>query len=296
MVCFEQGFQIAESIGERNAMARMVGNKGLIYRAKGLFEKAIQSYRDQFEIGESLGDNSTMSHALGNMGNSYLELGYYNAALDCYDRRLLFAIGSPREIAQSLLGKGETLHLLGQHEDALRVLTDALEKNTSVGNLHQVIDTHAILAEEFLLLANESQKPSWFEEFVIYSSDANDWREQFLNAAEKSAQQCLSLSISLNKQRLVFGSKIILSCIEGVRKNVSSAEKQLQAMLTEAADEEQIADLHFWLWKVSGKDSNYHQALARYSVLVDHIPKFEFRKRIAELKGERIPKSADEED
>lgn len=37
------------------------------------------------------------------------------------------------------------------------------------------------------------------------------------------------------------------------------------------------------------------EALARYTSLYSRIPKFEFRKRIAELKGERIPMSADDD-
>lgn len=46
--------------------------------------------------------------------------------------------------------------------------------------------------------------------------------------------------------------------------------------------------------KVTATMGHHDETLSRYISLYSRIPKFKFRKRIAELRGERVPMSADD--
>jgi hypothetical protein len=109
----------------------------------------------------------------------------------------------------------------------------------------------------------------------------------------------MHLSKEISKPDTLFPSRVLLARIDAAEGNIALATEKLEAMLAEATGEEQIADLHYWLWKISSGDRDpgsrhAQEALQRYEALYSRIPKFEFRKRTAELRGERVPKSAEE--
>jgi hypothetical protein len=148
-----------------------------------------------------------------------------------------------------------------------------------------------------------------------------------VSEARQSAEECMRISEELGKPDTLFSSRILPARCDAAEGNVALATEKLEAMLAKATDEEQIADLHYWLWKIEeqnlvavtfksrsrseetpGEQNDIHRdlkvtatnhgdaAVAGYTALYSKSPKFEFRKRIAELKGERIPKSADDLD
>ena len=81
-------------------------------------------------------------------------------------------------------------------------------------------------------------------------------------------------------------------CAIGVSELVKAGLGQLSTMLVCGVGGG--ADLQYWLWKIVGREGSKDAALHAYEGLYQRIPKFEFVKRIAELKGERIPMSADD--
>jgi hypothetical protein len=118
----------------------------------------------------------------------------------------------------------------------------------------------------------------------------------YLKEARENAEECVQLSQEISWSDTLFSGNVLLARIDAAEGNTALATQKLEAMLAEATGEEQIADLHYWLWKIAGAgDGTHHaEALERYTSLYSRIPKFEFRKRIAELRGERVPKSAEE--
>jgi hypothetical protein len=82
----------------------------------------------------------------------------------------------------------------------------------------------------------------------------------------------------------------VLARIEAAEGDVGGAVEQLGAMLAEATDDDQQAELHYWLWKFglrtqdSGlREENRGEALRLYGELYERVPKYEFKKRIDEL-------------
>jgi hypothetical protein len=55
-------------------------------------------------------------------------------------------------------------------------------------------------------------------------------------------------------------------------------------MLKEAADDDQRAELHYWLWKLRATDSDHRsEALRIFEQLNEKTPQHEYKKRIEEL-------------
>ena len=119
---------------------------------------------------------------------------------------------------------------------------------------------------------------------------------EMLNNARRYAQDCIKLSMELSDPDTLFSARVILARIDAAEGNLIPAIAKIGVMLAETTDDEQAADLYYWLWKIDGAPAGaqHDEALTRLESLWSRIPKFEFCKRIAELRGEKIPMSADE--
>jgi hypothetical protein len=67
-------------------------------------------------------------------------------------------------------------------------------------------------------------------------------------------------------------------------------------LLDRATDEQEIAELQFWLWKLSHREEYNFTAITCYESLYARIPNVEFGQRLAELRGEQTAKSTEGED
>ncbi|KPK76732.1 MAG: hypothetical protein AMJ89_03625, partial [candidate division Zixibacteria bacterium SM23_73] len=73
-----------EKIGDEHGMAKTFNNLGLVYKAKGEWDKAIEFYNNSLKIKEKIGDEHGMARTKANIGILYKEQGKKDEA-----RRLL---------------------------------------------------------------------------------------------------------------------------------------------------------------------------------------------------------------
>jgi tetratricopeptide (TPR) repeat protein len=292
LIWLERNLAIAESIGDKRGIALAIGNLGTIYVHLGDNIKAMESFQRWIQISESIEDLSSQAMAFGNLGTIHSDEGRHSEAMRCYQRSLDLAksMSDKREVSRSLINMGNIYLKEGRPQDALESyeLAITIDQKGDHSSLlpHWLLGSSAAFIELFLAY----EKP----EYSNMTDTTVDWRSSHLKNARERATEIITISEHNSKKEVFFHANILLARIDAAEGNNALATEKLESMLDGTTNEEQIADLHYWLWKI-GEESNHKcEALDRYESLWERIQKFEFRKRIAELKGERIPKSADE--
>ncbi len=322
MKCYEKQIAISELLGDKNNAATGIGNMGIVYQDQGYLDQAMQCYEKQLGIAEALGDKAGVSMVVSNIANVLQQQGRYADAMERFLLGLTIAesIGRKAWVLKSIGNIGFIHQIQGRFATAMECFVRQLEMTISLGDKSEMAVAHARMGKVFYAAAQYYEAEEKYRKaleisraigdrpnlvielegisnalIAIAEQDAaSENTRSLLREARENSSECIRISEVIGRQTTFFSGRVVLARIDAAEGNIPLANKQLEAMLAEATDEEQIADLHYWLWKISEMDSNHQEALTRYSVLYERIPKFEFVKRIAELKGERIPMSADD--
>ncbi|HMQ47294.1 MAG TPA: tetratricopeptide repeat protein [Saprospiraceae bacterium] len=88
LLFFNQGLQMAQSIGYERGEARILINKGNSHFDKAEYQLAIENQQAALPICEKLGMKLEMVAAYNNMGNAYQQLGMKRLAVDCFEKSI----------------------------------------------------------------------------------------------------------------------------------------------------------------------------------------------------------------
>jgi len=106
---YDQSYQICLNIGDRLGVARVLYNKGIIYRKKGCLDEAVEMYSEALQIFKQLGEKRRISYPLNGLGNIKRIQNKFEEAERFYNESL--------EIRRQLSDKNgisEVLNNLGQ--------------------------------------------------------------------------------------------------------------------------------------------------------------------------------------
>ncbi len=311
MACFDLQLELARLSGDKHMQSVAIGNIGNIHAELSRFDEAMASYELHYQMAEALGDVSGMARAIGNIGTLDDSLGRYKEALYCNQRlrEMSESIGDKNGVIRSICNIGQTLCILGYYDQAFDNFEQFLDLARSIGDRKaQYVGIGNIGCAQMELGRYDDATNSLLDALaghreMHFQSGVIAWLLALGNtmigrgdtiSARGYIEECLAISLRLSNDSLLFAPTVLIARIDAAEGNTTLATEKLEAMLTEVTDEEQIADLHYWLWKIARRDPNKREALTRHTELYDRVPRFEFRKRIAELKGERIPMSADD--
>jgi hypothetical protein len=115
-----------------------------------------------------------------------------------------------------------------------------------------------------------------------------------LAEAKTMAEESLAMSIEMEKTDTLIHSRIVLARIDALENNPDRAIQGLRDLLSTTLNDETQTNVHYWIWKLSGLEADKTIVANMYEQLLTKIPKFEFRKRLAELRGEPIAMNADD--
>ncbi len=73
---------------DKQGISNALGNIGLIYKNRGEWERALESYNKSLAIKEGLEDKQGISNALNNIGNIYQNRGEWERALENYNKSI----------------------------------------------------------------------------------------------------------------------------------------------------------------------------------------------------------------
>jgi len=85
---YERSLAIDEKVGDEHGMAPTLNNLGLVYQDKGEWERAIGYYERSLAIWEKVGDEHGMAPTLNNLGLVYQDKGEWERAIGYYERSL----------------------------------------------------------------------------------------------------------------------------------------------------------------------------------------------------------------
>ncbi|MDP4198916.1 MAG: tetratricopeptide repeat protein [Bacteroidota bacterium] len=303
--CFEEALQLAQSFGDRSIQLYALGNMGALFVDMGRLDEATTYLSEHLALAERLGDRRGMAATMTNFGNIQAVLGRYEAALHSFEKQLAVSesLGEKKGVGEASFAVAKMHLKQGTYESALQYTRRSLDTFRAIGVLTGVGVTLAQQAQILLetVSASTAEQPAmrpFYLDGVIEESTGSTWQQSTLQAARSLAEESVSISQQVAKQDALFLASILLARIDAAEGNLPTALKTLEIMLSKTTDGEQIADLHYWLWKMGSerpvRSTHHDDALARYESLYLRIPKFEFLRRIADLRGQRIPMSADD--
>jgi tetratricopeptide (TPR) repeat protein len=85
---YQRSLEIKEKVGGEHGMSTTFNNLGSVYQAKGEWDKAIEYYQRSLEIKEKVGDEHGMSTTFNNLGDVYQDKGEWDEAIEYYQRDL----------------------------------------------------------------------------------------------------------------------------------------------------------------------------------------------------------------
>lgn len=168
----------------------------------------------------------------------------------------------------------------GEYDRAPENLHRATAEHRAIGNRDGLSDCLLESADVLLKLAATAEEmPDYLPTYVPGAT----WRAMSIHCARATAEECGAISEDLHTTGTLLRVRILLARIEAVEGRTDNALQQLTDLLVEATDDEQCAQLHYWLWKTGGGEESRDTALRLYRALFEKIPNHDYTQRINEL-------------
>jgi tetratricopeptide (TPR) repeat protein len=294
---YQQQLSTATELGDRRTVSYAIGHMGVVYYHRGEIDRALECYQQQLAIATELGDRRGVSTTIGNMGNLYDRLGEYDRALECYRQQLSICeeMGEQGGVAIAIGNMGSVYSSCGEYDRALECFAEAGRRHRATGFRYGLIywlaGTTATLLR--LLEVTEGEMPTYLLEYLP-GTTSEAWRPLALQHARECAVESISISEDLSKPDTTFIGGVLLARVEAAEGHGDVAIVTFEAMLAQATDDEQRAELHYWLWKIDqesrgdspeSKTMNDHriEALHLYRQLLAKTPNHEYQRRMEEL-------------
>ncbi len=284
--CYNRQLELATFLGAKGKMSNAIGNMGILYRGQGRYNDALKCYEQQLSISSSIGDKVGMSNALCSIGNIYCDLGHYSQAMEYYERWRSSAewLGDRVAIYQAIGAMGIVCIEREEFDEAVAKFNEAIEGHLSVGSTNFVVHWQHGLGRAFLAMAERARNTENHAELEAH----------FLRQARENALNCEALSLQIQKPDMHFISRILLARIDAMEGKIEQADHSMQELLFEASSERHKSEVLFYRWVIQRSDLRKREALEACIQAFARFPSFEIQRRLAELKGEPIPKSADD--
>lgn len=298
LACCLEREEIAREQGDRLTIADVIGERGIIHAYRGKHDDAIECYRTQERIVRELGFRSGIAASVGNRGLVHFDRGEFADAVACFSEheRIAQELGDRVGAATALCNRGNVHLSQGEFDKAFVCFNSASSESRGIQHRFGLVSAIEGAARVLLELADAAGRTDStgagmpvFLAHYFSSVTPEAWRTIALQDARRNADECLAISREIARPDTIFRSRLLLARIEAAEGDREVAVRCLYDMLEEAADDEQRAELHYWLWKLAdANDEDRREALIRYERLVEKAPKHVYRQRIEELNGTHL--------
>ncbi|MBL7988399.1 MAG: tetratricopeptide repeat protein [Chlorobi bacterium] len=284
---------IAREQGDHLTIADVAGERGIIYTYCGKHDDAVECYRTQERIVRQFGFRAGIAACVGNRGLLHLDRGEYADAAACFfeHEQIAQELGDRLSFADALCNRGSVHLAEGELDKALSCFSSASSESRSIQHRLGLVMAIEGIVQVFLELLDSASRttsadakiPEFLESYLP-GATPETWRALVLLGGRTYADEGLSISHQLSKPDSIFRIQILLARINAAQGNRDTAVQSLSTMLHEAGDDEQRAELHYWLWKITGTNDGVRiEALRQYEQLIEKSPKHAYRQRIKEL-------------
>lgn len=331
--CYQRKFDCAASLGDQRSMSWAVANMGIAHLQRGDCDRALASFRQHRAMCEEIGDLMGIGYATGNTGNAHFARNELDEALECYQRwrDIMQSLGDRRGASIAIGNIGLVHARRYEFQEALTCYQESHRLSSEIGerlgacrargNIGFVFldqEAHALAVDAFrdaivgyedlgltsgsagwmdgmgraLIAMITDIRQHWNECDSLWpDATPETWRDHCLH----EARQCLEERMRILPNSEDEANTFLIACISAIEGNTEAARDRFEWLLLNAQDDEQRADLHYWLWRIEenreDSDSGVHrkEALRLYAALERSTRKPPPVSRINELSVTRKP-------
>jgi tetratricopeptide (TPR) repeat protein len=306
LACLAEEEVIARELGNRHSLTVLVGNRGAVHGMRGELRQALACFVEQESIARELGDRQSIAFAVGNRGTIHADCGAYDAAMACYAEQELIAreLGDPASTAFTIGNRGE-IHLgRGEYDKALACFVEQETIERELGNAHGLAQAegnrgllHAALEEHHDAVASLRSASDTFRR-IGAGRDLARYAVALATSllhcahpeqARAAAEEGRALALEIGSRPVERTAALVLARIDAAAGNIDAAREECERLLTTAVDDGELAEPHYWLWKLEIDAAIDHRAEAErhFAELYRRIPRHEYRLKLEELRGSR---------
>jgi predicted ATPase/class 3 adenylate cyclase len=257
---YEQGLALAEELGNKLLTSIAIGCLGSVYEKKGDFETAMEHFRQDLKLTEEMGEKQGIAIALSLIGELLSISGKFEEAIDYLERtrQMSEELGYQKGRAKSVNTLGDIYYFMGDYEKALVYYDRAIQVTRQINNK--------------LVLGG-----SLFEKGLTLLKMGR------LQAAREAYAEALQLARELGNPDLLFDVQLLELRIYHEEGAIDKLTAPLEALLAEAEEVSQRAELHYIAYRVFGRKEDREKAQAYFERLYAATPKYVYQKRLEAL-------------
>jgi CHAT domain-containing protein len=274
---YEKSLALAEAVGDKELVARLLVNIGTAYREQGKREQALDFLNRGLSLARELNNKQIEASALTNIGTFYSLQGRGLEAIENYQKSYALheAMGNKAAMASQLINMGSARAMLGNMVDALASFEKALALNETLGNKRGATVVLYNIGNVYKALGNNIRAMEYYQKSLALGNTAG----ALINLADlystqgsyaqalRHSQKALDLFLEGNS---AYGTVVALNTIGQVYEsqgNTSEALVNYQKALTRSESaglKNEIVSGLSHLGNVYLTQHNYSQALDHF--------------------------------
>lgn len=160
---YERAIFLANSIDDKETLARAYNNIGIIYDTEGDFDKALQFYQRSFQLKMEIGQSKSAKSTIMNIGGIYFMQGYYHKALKSFleSEKLSRELNDDMGIAHCAMNTYVVYEKMGRSEEAIKKAREAIPYLVSAKQERYLSDIYHKIATSKIAL-NELDSAEYY--------------------------------------------------------------------------------------------------------------------------------------
>jgi CHAT domain-containing protein/Tfp pilus assembly protein PilF len=178
LIFYNLGQSIAEPIGGRHEILRVLRYIGHVHRAMGNNAQAMECFQKSLAVSEALDDQAGIGLALNSIGLIHMAQGNYTQALEHYQNSLTIfeTLNNKESIARVLDAIGSVHRYQGDFAQALDCYRKSLEIAQELDNKHEIMTSLGNIGVIYSSQGNHAQALDHYQKSLAIS-EAEDYKE-----------------------------------------------------------------------------------------------------------------------
>jgi len=180
---YQKALFINEEIGDKDGIARNLGNIGNVFNELSDYPKALEFYSKALQIFEEIENKHDIALSLGNIGMMYWNLSDYTKAIEYYQKAMFIyeEIGNNDGLAINLGNIGLVYLQLLDNQKALEYYERALIIYNHIGNKEGIARNLGNIGNIYSDLMDYPKSLEYFQKALLYYEDIENKRGIAIN-------------------------------------------------------------------------------------------------------------------
>jgi class 3 adenylate cyclase/TPR repeat protein len=180
---YQKALSINEEIGDKDGIARNLGNIGNVFNELSDYPKALEFYRKALQIFEEIENKHDIAPSLGNIGMMYWNLSDYTKAIEYYQKAMIIyeEIGNNHGLAINLGNIGLVYLQLLDYPKALNYYEKALFISNQIGNKEGIARNYGNIGNVYSDLLDYPKSLEYFQKALLYYEQIENKRGIAIN-------------------------------------------------------------------------------------------------------------------